>query len=171
MAASGSSFIPTPLTHADNLGEGHPREAPLHHFTPTAHGSYHHRASTSLNSPLLTWVGGTLWPPDQTHFLRLNSIVWRLGDHMDASGNYWRNLQHHDLCRKRIFREKAGRFCISGNQSSAYVRRRTHEEFHPKCLKPTVKYPTKVMVWGCMSSHGVGRLHIVSGTVKSHGLH
>ncbi|GFV15394.1 transposable element Tcb1 transposase [Trichonephila clavipes] len=22
------------------------------------------------------------------------------------------------------------------------------------------------MVWGCMSSHGVGRLHIVSGTVK-----
>ncbi|GFT01760.1 transposable element Tcb1 transposase [Trichonephila clavipes] len=58
-------------------------------------------------------------------------------------------------------------FCISGNQSSAYVRRRTHEEFSPQCLKPTVKYPTKVMVWSCMSSHGVGRLHIVSGTVKA----
>ncbi|GFU01859.1 transposable element Tcb1 transposase [Trichonephila clavipes] len=58
-------------------------------------------------------------------------------------------------------------FCISGNQSSAYVRRRTHEEFSPQCLKPTVKYPTKEMVWGCMSSHGVGRLHIVSGTVKA----
>ncbi|GFV81940.1 DDE_3 domain-containing protein [Trichonephila clavipes] len=36
-----------------------------------------------------------------------------------------------------------------------------------KCLKPTKKYPTKVMVWGCMSSHVVGRLHIVSGTVKA----
>ncbi|GFX83117.1 transposable element Tcb1 transposase [Trichonephila clavipes] len=23
------------------------------------------------------------------------------------------------------------------------------------------------MLWGCMSSHGVGRLHIVSGTVKA----
>ncbi|GFX71427.1 hypothetical protein TNCV_3349211 [Trichonephila clavipes] len=23
------------------------------------------------------------------------------------------------------------------------------------------------MVWGCMSCHGVGRLHIVSGTVKA----
>ncbi|GFV63372.1 transposable element Tcb1 transposase [Trichonephila clavipes] len=23
------------------------------------------------------------------------------------------------------------------------------------------------MVWGCMSSHGVGRFHIVSGTVKA----
>ncbi|GFS85769.1 transposable element Tcb1 transposase [Trichonephila clavipes] len=58
-------------------------------------------------------------------------------------------------------------FCISGNQSSTYVRRRTHKEFSPQCLKPTVKYLTKVMVWGCMSSHGVGRLHIASGTVKS----
>ncbi|GFV58960.1 uncharacterized protein TNCV_1804981 [Trichonephila clavipes] len=25
------------------------------------------------------------------------------------------------------------------------------------------------MVWGCMSSHGVGRFHIVSGTVKAMG--
>ncbi|GFW47875.1 transposable element Tcb1 transposase [Trichonephila clavipes] len=67
---------------------------------------------------------------------------------------------------KVIFSDES-QFCISGNQSSAYVRRRTHEEFSPLCLKPTVKYPTKVMVWGCMSSHGVGRLHIVSGTVKA----
>ncbi|GFW41013.1 transposable element Tcb1 transposase [Trichonephila clavipes] len=58
-------------------------------------------------------------------------------------------------------------FCISDNQSSAYVRRRTHDEFSPQCLKPTVKYPTKVMVWGSMSSHGVGRLHIVRGTMKA----
>ncbi|GFV35887.1 uncharacterized protein TNCV_2866461 [Trichonephila clavipes] len=67
---------------------------------------------------------------------------------------------------KVIFSDES-QFCISGNQSSAYVRRRTHEEFCPQCLKPTVKYPTKVKVWGCMSSHGVGRLHIVSGTVKA----
>ncbi|GFU11251.1 transposable element Tcb1 transposase [Trichonephila clavipes] len=58
-------------------------------------------------------------------------------------------------------------FCISGNQSRAYVRRRTNEEFSPQCLKPIVKYPTKVMLWGCMPSHGVGRLRIVSGTVKA----
>ncbi|GFW42770.1 transposable element Tcb1 transposase [Trichonephila clavipes] len=67
---------------------------------------------------------------------------------------------------KVIFSDES-QFCISGNQSSAYGSRRTHEEFSPQCLKPTVKYPTKVMVWGCMSSHGVGRLHIVSGTVKA----
>ncbi|GFY20284.1 transposable element Tcb1 transposase [Trichonephila clavipes] len=67
---------------------------------------------------------------------------------------------------KVIFSDE-GQFCISGNQSSAYVRRRTHEEFSPQCLKTTVNYPTKVMVWDCMSSHGVGRLRIVSGTVKT----
>ncbi|GFW49777.1 hypothetical protein TNCV_358801 [Trichonephila clavipes] len=72
--------------------------------------------------------------------------------------------------RKTSLREDSdeSQFGISGNQSSANVRRRTHEEFSPQCLKPTFKFPTKVMVWGCMSSHGVGRLHIVSGT---HGLH
>ncbi|GFV84556.1 hypothetical protein TNCV_2481701 [Trichonephila clavipes] len=71
--------------------------------------------------------------------------------------------------RKTSLREDSdeSQFCISGNQSSAYVRRRTHEEFSPQCLKPTLKYPTKVMVWGCMSSYGVRRLHIVSGTVKA----
>ncbi|GFW01642.1 transposable element Tcb1 transposase [Trichonephila clavipes] len=68
---------------------------------------------------------------------------------------------------EKVIFSNESQFCISGNQSSAYVRRCTHEEFSPQCLKPTVKYPTKVMVWGCMSSHGVGRLHIVSGTVKA----
>ncbi|GFX19502.1 transposable element Tcb1 transposase [Trichonephila clavipes] len=69
--------------------------------------------------------------------------------------------------REKVIFSEESQFCISGNQSSAYVRRRTHEEFRPQCLKPTVKYPTKVMVWGCMSSHGVGRLHNVRGTVKA----
>ncbi|GFX72428.1 transposable element Tcb1 transposase [Trichonephila clavipes] len=68
---------------------------------------------------------------------------------------------------ERGFRSDESQFCISGNESSVYVRRRTHEEFSPQCLKPTVKYPTKVMVWGYMFSHDVGRLHIVSGTVKA----
>ncbi|GFW39720.1 hypothetical protein TNCV_3188911 [Trichonephila clavipes] len=30
MAASSSSFVPTPLAHADNQGSGQPRRVPLH---------------------------------------------------------------------------------------------------------------------------------------------
>ncbi|GFT51821.1 HTH_Tnp_Tc3_2 domain-containing protein [Trichonephila clavipes] len=86
----------------------------------------------------------------------------------------WRRLtcaREHSLWsikdwEKIIFSDES-QFYISGNQSSAYVRRCTHEYFSPLCLKPTVKYTTKVMVWGYMSYHGVGRLKIVSGTVKS----
>ncbi|GFY02470.1 hypothetical protein TNCV_3503511 [Trichonephila clavipes] len=110
-----------------------------------------------------------------------NGVVWKLGE--------WKlQLRFHSrylIQVKKLASAKEGtrnnslekltdaiccdesQFCISGNQSSAYVRRRTHEEFSPQCLKPTAKYPTKMMVWGCLSSHGVGRLHIVSGTGKA----
>ncbi|GFX69402.1 transposable element Tcb1 transposase [Trichonephila clavipes] len=91
-----------------------------------------------------------------TEFQRKRRLTWAR-EHSLWTIKYW---------EKVIFSDES-QFCISGNQSSAYVRRRTHEEFSPQCPKPTVNYPTKVMVWGCMSSHGVGRLHIVSGTVKA----
>ncbi|GFW79161.1 transposable element Tcb1 transposase [Trichonephila clavipes] len=94
--------------------------------------------------------------PLLTEFQRKRRLTWAR-EHSLWSIKDW---------EKKIFSDES-QFCISGNQNSAYVRRRTHEEFSPQCLKPTVKYPTKVMVWGCMSSHGVGALHIVSGTVKA----
>ncbi|GFU65241.1 transposable element Tcb1 transposase [Trichonephila clavipes] len=94
--------------------------------------------------------------PLRTEFQRKRRLTWAR-EHSLWTIKDW---------EKVIFRDES-QFCISGNQSSAYVRRHTQEEFSPQCLKPTVKYPTKVMVWGCMSSHGVGRLHIVSRTVKA----
>ncbi|GFV18916.1 transposable element Tcb1 transposase [Trichonephila clavipes] len=94
--------------------------------------------------------------PLQTEFQRKRRLTWAR-EHSLWTIKDW---------EKVIFSDES-QSCIYGNQSRVYVRRRTHEEFSPQCLKPTVKYPTKVMVWGCMSSHGVGRLHIVSGTVKA----
>ena len=46
------------------------------------------------------------------------------------------------------------------------VRRRSGEEFLPECLKKTVKFPSKIMVWGAISVHGTSRLHIVQGTMN-----
>ena len=45
------------------------------------------------------------------------------------------------------------------------VRRRQGEEFKPECLK-TLKFPSKIMVWGAISVHGPSRLHIVEGTMN-----
>ncbi|GFV70437.1 transposable element Tcb1 transposase [Trichonephila clavipes] len=94
--------------------------------------------------------------PFLTEFQRKRQMMWAR-EHSLWTIKYW---------EKVIFSDES-QFCISGKQSSAYVRRHTHEELSPQCPKPTVKYPKKVMVWGWMSSHGVGRLHIVSGTVKA----
>ena len=46
------------------------------------------------------------------------------------------------------------------------VRRRQGEEFKPECLKKTLKFPSKIMVWGAISVHGPCRLHIVEGTMN-----
>ena len=38
------------------------------------------------------------------------------------------------------------------------VRRRAGERYKPNCMQPTVKHPESVMIWSCISHHGVGRL-------------
>lgn len=68
---------------------------------------------------------------------------------------------------QRVLFSDESTFCILGNDGSPYVRRFPGEEFKPECLNLSVKHPTKVMVWGCMASSGVGRLHIVDGMVNA----
>lgn len=46
------------------------------------------------------------------------------------------------------------------------VRRRSGEQFKAECLKKTLKFPQKIMVWGAISWHGTSRLHIVDGTMN-----
>ena len=41
------------------------------------------------------------------------------------------------------------------------------ESFDSSTLNRTVKFPASVMVWGCMSSRGVGNLHFIDGTVNA----
>lgn len=53
------------------------------------------------------------------------------------------------------------------NQAHAYVRRFCVEKFKPEFLNVTEKHPLKIMVWGCMSANGVGRLLIVDGAVNA----
>lgn len=50
-------------------------------------------------------------------------------------------------------------FSISAN--ATHVRRRVNERYHPDCVVRTVKHPESVMVWGCFSYYGPGRLSII----------
>jgi len=59
------------------------------------------------------------------------------------------------------------RFSISGSDGAYYVKRQAGEECLPACLTPTMKHPLGVMVWGCMSWSGVGRLQVIDGIINS----
>ncbi len=49
-------------------------------------------------------------------------------------------------------------FCISFGNQGPRVWRKGREDHSPSCLKSSVKFPQSVMIWGAMSSAGVGSL-------------
>lgn len=45
--------------------------------------------------------------------------------------------------------------------------RKGSEPLSPLHMSQRIKMPQKVMIWGCMSHYGFGRLHVVEGTMNS----
>lgn len=43
----------------------------------------------------------------------------------------------------------------------------TSNPYAPDLIRPTTKFPISVMVWGCISMYGYGRLHICEGNMNS----
>ncbi len=58
---------------------------------------------------------------------------------------------------KVLFSDES-KFCISFGNQGPRVWRKGGEAHSPSCLKSSVKFPQSVMIWGAMSSAGVGRL-------------
>lgn len=51
---------------------------------------------------------------------------------------------------------------------ATYVRRRVGEEYKAECVVPTVKFGGgSIMVWGCMSAAGTGKIFICEGRMNS----
>lgn len=59
------------------------------------------------------------------------------------------------------------RFCISFGDQGPLVWRRGGETYNHVCVKRSVKFPQSVMVWGCMSARGVGKLCFLKKTVNA----
>lgn len=58
-------------------------------------------------------------------------------------------------------------FCVSYGNQGIRVWRMKQEAFDKECLKRSVKFAACVMVWGCMSAEGPGKLCIVYEKVNS----
>ncbi len=59
------------------------------------------------------------------------------------------------------------KFCISFGNQGPRVWRKGGEAHSPSCLKSSVKFPQSVMIWGAMSSAGVGPLCFLKTNVTA----
>ncbi len=59
------------------------------------------------------------------------------------------------------------KFCISFGNQGPRVWRKGGEAHSPSCLKSSVKFPQSVMIWGAMSSTGVGPLCFLKTNVTA----
>ncbi len=67
---------------------------------------------------------------------------------------------------KFLFSDES-KFCISFGNQGPGVWRKGGEAHSPSCLKSSVKFPQSVMIWGAMSSAGVGPLCFLKTNVTA----
>lgn len=70
-----------------------------------------------------------------------------------------------DDWRSVLFSDES-RFNLHGHDGMNRVRRRKGEKYLPECLLRTVKHPTSIMVWGCISGYGIGELTLCEGMMN-----
>lgn len=74
-------------------------------------------------------------------------------------------FQGEDFWNKVIFSDES-KFNVFGSDGRRMVWRKKNAEMLPQNLVPTVKHSGgSLMVWGCMSAAGVGKLHFIEGTM------
>lgn len=78
----------------------------------------------------------------------------------------WINYKQEDW--DRIIWSDETKINLFGSDGRTYVRRKVGTRYHSENLKPTVKFGGgNVMVWGCFSSKGVGKIAFVDGKMDA----
>jgi hypothetical protein len=95
--------------------------------------------------------------PQLSHTHIRKRFEWA-ADMLELTADDWRDVVYSDESKFNLF----------GSDGKQYCRRRPHEELEPRNVKKTVKHGGgSVMVWGCLTEHGPGRLHRVDGIMDA----
>lgn len=91
-----------------------------------------------------------------TKLQKKNRLKWAR-EHQNWTLRQWHSIIWSD----------ESKFDVCVGDTRKRVLRTPSEAYHNDCLVKKVKFPASVMVWGCMSGSGVGKLHFIDGIVNA----
>ena len=92
------------------------------------------------------------------NFTQKHSRVLWARSHLRWTERQWKRVLWSDEPTFQLVFGKNGRWILSAKD----------EKDHPNCYQREVQKPASVMVWGCISAHGMGDLHICEGTIDAY---
>ena len=87
---------------------------------------------------------------------RKRRVAWCKDKRNLSVNNYWNSV---------IFSDESQ--VVIGESQRVYVWRTSRESYLPQCMCPPRERRISVMVWGCITYHGVGTLCMVNGNINA----